>query len=232
MKRRSFVFLSSVAAISAATSPDNEIPEFMRVDPIVAPPHSLEARTLKDYLYGKEISILREKIQATRLDSVEYARTGIHDHHVDYDLNTHPLASDEMKEAASVGSTRKLNYISPSEASKPLRITWFTTELDKRSSSSAANKAKVDIIKSRILPDVARFWRNALRVTPVRGPLKVAANQLMDRRYCISSYFSKVPSDHMANGVPDTDLVIYVSANNDSGLCSEGELASGESLYL
>ena len=209
-------------------------------------------RSVKDILYDDETSAIRGKLHQMRLETVEYARTGIHDHRVEYDFSTHPLSSDanlvvdgdgDENEDGNVyvdDSTRSLfslfgkenneDYKNPTvDSAKPLRITWFTEQLD--ADTTTADDAKRAVLINRILPAVAKFWSEALMVAPVAGNLKLDSDQL-NQGYCIGPGLSKVPIDHLDNdgiGISDTDLAIYVSASNI--YCGGGTLAVGALVF-
>lgn len=106
---------------------------------------------------------------------------------------------------------------------KPLRIRFETQALD--NTRNAENAAKIDFIKSQILPKTAEFWSQALSVVPVNGNLKVSAAELENREFCGDSEFTEVPTEHISTGVPDTDLILYVSGTASSRFCRGTTLA-------
>ena len=106
---------------------------------------------------------------------------------------------------------------------KPLRIRFETQALD--DTRNAANAAKIDFIKTQILPDTAEFWSQALSVVPVNGNLKISAAELENREFCGDSEFTQVPTEHISTGIPDVDLVLYVSGTPSSRFCRGTTLA-------
>jgi hypothetical protein len=69
------------------------------------------------------------------------------------------------------------------------------------------------------------FWSSALSVVPVEGNLLISTADLQGRVYCGDSEFAKVPSNHISTGVPDTDLVLYVSGTPSTRFCGPSTLA-------
>jgi len=106
---------------------------------------------------------------------------------------------------------------------KPLRIRFETQALD--DTRDAQNAAKIDFIKTKILPATSEFWSQALSVVPVNGNLKISAAELESREFCGDSEFTKVPSEHISSGIPDVDLVLYVSGTPSSRFCRGTTLA-------
>jgi leishmanolysin-like peptidase len=106
---------------------------------------------------------------------------------------------------------------------KPLRIRFETQALD--DTRNADNAAKIDFIKTQILPDTAEFWSQALSVVPVSGNLKISAAELENREFCGDSEFTQVPTEHISTGIPDVDLVLYVSGTPSSRFCRGTTLA-------
>ena len=141
-------------------------------------------------------------------------------HEVEYNLEKHPLHSNQNRMLNS-------DYTDPRTHSKPLRITFITDALDSRGTDSV-NAAKIAVVKSEILPSVARFWSDTLNVAPVIGPLKVPTIYLVNGNSCGSADFSQVPTEHVVNGVANTDLILYVSGNPNELFCGGVTLAAGE----
>jgi Leishmanolysin len=101
---------------------------------------------------------------------------------------------------------------------KPMRIRFETKALDDM--RDASNAAKIDFIKNEILPRTAAFWSQALSVVPVNGNLRISAGELDNREYCGDYEFTRVPSEHISQGVEGTDLILYVSGTPSSRFCS------------
>jgi cbb3-type cytochrome oxidase subunit 3 len=105
---------------------------------------------------------------------------------------------------------------------QPMRIHFDTSALDQR--RSMANGARIDFVKNEILPRTGDFWSKALSVVPVSGNLKIDRNGLSNG-YCGHSEFSLVPDNHITNGLPDVDLIIYVSGTPSAMFCGSNTLA-------
>jgi len=91
----------------------------------------------------------------------------------------------------------------------------------------------VNFIKSKILPKVKEFWSDALSVAPVVGPLKVSTAYLADGAYCGDPILPKVPSEHITDGVDDTDLILYVNGLDCEQLFgAPGAIAFGEFSFI
>lgn len=106
---------------------------------------------------------------------------------------------------------------------KPMRIFFDTDALELQ--RNALNGAQIDFIENEVLPRMGLFWSNALSVVPVKDRLFISAAELANRQYCGDSEFTRVPADHIANGVPDTDLVLYVSGQPSTRFCGPSTLA-------
>jgi Leishmanolysin len=109
------------------------------------------------------------------------------------------------------------------ERFQPMRIKYFTDALE--GIRDDTNGAKIDWYINTILPKTAEFWSQALSVVPVSGNLKLSSSELDSRLYCGDSEFTEVPSSHISDGVPDADLILYVSASSSSLFCPERTLA-------
>jgi len=106
---------------------------------------------------------------------------------------------------------------------QPLRIHFDTTDLDRWSFQSTETAVRIEYLKSYVLPRMARTWSSALSVIPVMGNLKI------DYNMCPFGDPATSPSFRQ-QGVGNTDLVIYVTANSD--FCSQRKvLASAYSCF-
>ena len=97
---------------------------------------------------------------------------------------------------------------------QPLRIRAILT--DDNSNSSLLSSSERDYLFQELLSPALIAWSQALRVDPVAGNLTVDPLQLSDGETCGPGKDSglpsiPVPSDHFTIGVPDTDLIIYLS---------------------
>lgn len=106
---------------------------------------------------------------------------------------------------------------------QPLRITFNTDALDAQ--DDGTNTAKINFIKTQLLPRAAAFWSQTLSVVPVQGYLQINPDDLVNGQYCGDSEFSMVPSEEMSPGILDTDLRLYVSATNSTTYCGPNTLA-------
>ena len=106
---------------------------------------------------------------------------------------------------------------------RPLRFRFETASLD--AVRNSLNSGKIDAIKEQVLPRMSEFWSSALSVVPVKDRLRISSADLTDRRYCGDADFSEVPSHHISDGVPDTDLLLYVSGRPSPRFCGKSTLA-------
>ena len=106
---------------------------------------------------------------------------------------------------------------------RPIRIHLATGALD--ATRTATNGAQIDFVKNQILPRMRDYWTSALSVVPVEGNLRISSADLQSRLYCGDTEFSKVPVEHMSTGIPNTDLVLYVSGVPSTRFCGPSTLA-------
>jgi len=148
------------------------------------------------------------------------SQTGFHadpNHRVPYE--NHPFA----RISSTDGSNRKLQDENINDVFQPMRIRFETKALDDVRDSDTA--AKIDFIKNEILPRTAAFWSAALAVVPVAGNLRISTGELENREYCGDYEFTRVPSEHISDGLEEADLVLYVSGTPSSRFCSFQTLA-------
>jgi len=105
----------------------------------------------------------------------------------------------------------------------PMRIYYETTALWDQ--DDGTNTIKLQFVEDTVLPKAAAFWSKTLSVVPVGGNIMINPDDLASSMYCGDSEFSLVPSSHMSTGVPDTDLVLYVSATPSTRFCGPSTLA-------
>ena len=108
---------------------------------------------------------------------------------------------------------------------QPLRINFDTTELDLWSMQSTYSAQRVEYLTKQVLPQMAKAWSSALSVVRVRENIRIDYNACPFGDPQTSPSFSE-------QGVPNADLVIYVTANSE--VCSQGSsktLASAFSCY-
>ncbi|KAL7447590.1 hypothetical protein ACHAXS_013072 [Conticribra weissflogii] len=123
------------------------------------------------------------------------------------------IAGLQEPEADIVNDPEVNRIISEGNASfRPLRIHFDTTELDQWSFQSTRSAARVNYLVNHVLPRMAQTWSSALAVIPV------AENLRIDYNYCPFGDPLTSPS-LQPEGVPNADLVIYVTAN--SAVCTD-----------
>jgi len=106
---------------------------------------------------------------------------------------------------------------------RPIRIHFDNSALDSERTNS--NTRQIEFVKNVILPRMADYWSSALMVVPVEGNLLVSTAELQGRAYCGDTEFSRVPAAHISTGVPDADLVLYVSGAPSARFCGPSTLA-------
>jgi Leishmanolysin len=104
---------------------------------------------------------------------------------------------------------------------QPIRLHFDISELMSWTSSNATNKVRVDYLVHKVLPGMAQLWSSALTVVPVQGSLQI------DHVWCP---FGKDDNVAFSSGVPDTDMIVFVTANSEA--CRNRDvLASAFSCY-
>jgi len=106
---------------------------------------------------------------------------------------------------------------------QPIRIHFDTSALDLELTDE--NELKIEFVKNIILARTKEYWTSALSVVPVEGNLLVSTAELQGRAYCGDTEFSRVPTTHISTGVPDADLVLYVSGAPSARFCGPSTLA-------
>jgi hypothetical protein len=164
-------------------------------------------------LYGPENAQVRRNVRELEERS-QRSKTGLlgdPNHRLAYD--NHPYDKSNPN--------RKLQVVDG--VFKPMRIQYHTEALD--SIRTDENAAKIDFIESEILPRTAEFWSQSLSVVPISGNLLISSNELDGREFCGDSEFTQVPDEHVSVGIPNTDLILYVSGVPSSRFCSGTTLA-------
>ena len=183
-------------------------------------------------LYGEDNASVRRELSKIETESTDYWRTGIKgdpDHVVRY--KNHPYAKKNRDghgddATKTTPTTRRLQEEDDGDSDsifKPMRIRFDTSSLE--SQRTATNGAQIDFIENKILPRMSRFWSETLSVVPVEDKLILSTAELANRRYCGDSEFTEVPAEHLADGVADTDLLLYVSGTPSSRFCGPSTLA-------
>mmetsp|Transcript_3820 Transcript_3820/g.10026 ORF Transcript_3820/g.10026 Transcript_3820/m.10026 type:complete len:886 (-) Transcript_3820:158-2815(-) len=194
-------------------------------------------------LYGPENGEVRKHVRLLEEKS-ERSRTGFMgdpDHEVSYENHPYQKSYDKRRRerqrrlqdtefVSGVIDTDGVTTTTSDESAtdgtdlyKPLRIRFETQALD--DTRDANNAAKIDFIKTQILPRTSEYWSQALSVVPVAGNLKISSAELENREFCGDSEFTKVPFEHISVGIPDIDLVLYVSGTPSSRFCRGTTLA-------
>lgn len=106
---------------------------------------------------------------------------------------------------------------------RPIRITAFTEAMDAKMNDF--NIKQISFLKEEVIPRTIEFWESALLVVPVQGNLPIDRGELSQRLYCGDSEFTQVPEEHLNEGVPDSDLVLYISAQPSTRFCGPSTLA-------
>lgn len=115
--------------------------------------------------------------------------------------------------SSSVVTTSSTNNGS-SSVYQPLRIRAIVPQ-ERDGGEYLSSQARF-VLLDRILQPALLTWSAALRVEPVIGNLTVDERQLFDNQTCGPGLDSglpspRVPSYHLKEGVPDTDMILYVS---------------------
>ena len=167
-------------------------------------------------LYGEHAADVRRELSKVEERMTRYQtgfnadpnhKVGYKDH--PYDPNVRKLQND--------------NNATTTDRFRPMRVKFETAALDQMRDDS--NAAKIDWYKNVILPKTAEFWSQALSVVPVQGNLRISASELDNRAYCGDVEFTEVPTDHISSGVPDADLILYVSGTPSQRFCPPRTLA-------
>lgn len=128
-----------------------------------------------------------------------------------------------QRKLESSTSSSSSNNNSSSSNFRPIRITFNTDALDAQ--DDGTNTAKINFIKTQLLPRAAAFWSQTLSVVPVQGYLQINPSDLVNGQYCGDTEFSLVPEEEMYPGILNTDLRLYVSGSNSTTYCGPSTLA-------
>lgn len=191
-------------------------------------PHPLQPMHRR--LYGAESVAVRNEISRLERRMSRYL-TGLNpdpNHRVPYENHPYENRQASALRTLTTASSSSTSSNSSSSSSKgasfqPIRIQFETTALDNIRNST--NAAKIDWIKSVILPATAAFWSRTLSVVPVSGNLRISSSQLDSYKYCGDPELTLVPDQDKSTGVANTDLILYVSGSDSSRFCPERTLA-------
>ncbi|CAB9521416.1 Leishmanolysin-like peptidase [Seminavis robusta] len=131
--------------------------------------------------------------------------------HEDEDKSNHDTASTVLTSSIRVQdnstSTTQSTY-------QPLRIKAILSE--QRDGGEFLTPKALNVLMNDIIGPALGTWSAALRVDPVVGNLTVDEYQLFDNQTCGPGLDSglpspKVPSYHLTEGTPETDMILYMS---------------------
>ena len=180
-------------------------------------------------VYGEENAHVRRAIEEIETSTYR-SQTGLradptfivpyenhpYDHSDDFD-------NENNAELKSSKRTQSRNLQENASSLQPIRITAITTAMDARLNDF--NEKQINFLKKKVIPQTLEFWSSALHVVPVSGPLVINKAELSNRLYCGDSEFTEVPQSHLTEGIPDTDLVLYISAQPSTRFCGPSTLA-------
>ena len=132
---------------------------------------------------------------------------------IEFDINSTFTGIKDYNETSSVVYTTS-GEVSNASKFQPLRIRAILTESSGYGASLTSeerNSLFHDILSPALLT-----WSSSLRVDPVVGNLTVDVHQLPDGQSCGPGIDSglpsiKVPLEHLRRGIPDTDMIVYLS---------------------
>ncbi|KAL3906835.1 MAG: hypothetical protein SGARI_003825, partial [Bacillariaceae sp.] len=98
---------------------------------------------------------------------------------------------------------------------QPLRLRAILVE-DSGNQDSLLNETERNALFHDMLSPALLAWSSSLRVDPVVGNLTVDVSQLLDGETCGPGIDSGLPSiqvplHHITSGIPDTDMILYLS---------------------
>jgi len=133
------------------------------------------------------------------------------DGEVSYDANRPEGVGENLSSVFTSNSKTDGNATS---VFQPLRIRAVLPE--ERDGGEFLSSSARSVLLERILQPALLTWSAALRVEPVQGNLTVDSRQLFDNITCGPGKESglpspRVPSSHLSEGVPNTDMIMYVS---------------------
>jgi hypothetical protein len=151
-------------------------------------------------------------------------QTGISNHYIEYEQ--HPFGDvDGSSDRHLQEGDNTQQEDEEEDRYKPIRITFYTEALDAMRAQDPSLAPKIDFVKNQVLPRTREFWTQALAVVPIKNNLMINSAELANRQYCGDSEFTEVPSEHISRGVPDTDLIMYVSGTPSTRFCGRNTLA-------
>lgn len=121
-------------------------------------------------------------------------------HKLEYESPSVPSISDLNNINDRLLADQKVKGFDPKEA-KPIRIVTDTSAL------SSLDPALKSLIEDRLLAVAKNFFQKRIKVMPQIGPIKFP-----NLKRCQTA---DIPANHLANGVADADLILYVTASNE-----------------
>jgi len=99
---------------------------------------------------------------------------------------------------------------------QPLRMRAILAEAEDSGNGSQLSEQQRNILFHDMLSPALLAWSSSLRVDPVEGNLTVDVHQLLDGETCGPGRNSglpsiRVPLQHLTDGIPETDMIIYLS---------------------
>jgi hypothetical protein len=130
------------------------------------------------------------------------------------EVNYTAIGNETANETLSVVHTYVENDPLQQTQYLPMRMRAILTESTE--TGAVLTNEQRNILFHDILSPALLAWSSALRVDPVVGNLTVDVNQLFDGQTCGPGLDSglpsiKVPVEHLTTGIPDTDLLVYLS---------------------
>jgi len=92
---------------------------------------------------------------------------------------------------------------------KPIRLAAFMSS----NYAPFLSEERWKLLQASILQPALTAWSDAIHTIPVVSNLTLDTSQLLDRFYCGSDPISRIriPSQHLTEGVPNVDTVLYVT---------------------
>ncbi len=192
-------------------------------------------------IYGEDNRGVRDEVHRLEQESTNYWKIGVRenpDFKVEYENHPFQLMEEERQrrrrklsgsglteEQLELEISRDLqaSTLTNSTRWRPMRIKFDTAALDLQRNS--LNGQQIDFIKNTILPRTVDYWSKALKVVPVEDRLRIQPGELANRQFCGDSEFARVPASHISDGIPDVDMILYVSGQPSTRFCGPTTLA-------
>ena len=142
------------------------------------------------------------------------------------------------KEVGVPKKTQKtlVDYGDANDSYEPLRITFesdhladFSKQKRGKQSITATAILAAEALTGDILPAVSDIWANALSVVRTSSDISPLSSSITeDTQKCGEA---DIPRQHLVNGVPNSDIVIYVTPNGPQCYRDGGDASSGVLSY-